>query len=254
MSGIQSLSRGLLILDCVASAGRSVSITEVAQMLQIDKSSASRLVKTLVQHDYLQPERGSRRFVLGKRMYQISWQLLNRMPVREKAKPYLYRLVQATGECSHTAVYSEGKALMIDDVEAEASLRVVGGVGRRIPLHCTAVGKSLLAFAHLPLPAVLETKTPRTITHTNELKAHLAEVRAAGYALDDEEHEPGVRCLAAPVYDAMGNVIASIGISGPTVRVTDDRIEGLALHVMRAAQALSAELGYVALPEAQVGD
>jgi len=255
MSGIQSLSRGLLILDSVATAERSVSITEVAQMLQIDKSSASRLVKTLVQHEYLQPERGSRRFVLGKRMYQISWQLLNRMPVREKAKPYLYRLVQETGECSHTAVYSEGKALMIDDIEAEeTTLRVVGGIGRRLPLHCTAVGKSLLAFSHLPLPAVLEAKTPRTITQTNALKAHLADVRAAGYALDDEEHEPGVRCMAAPVYDAMGSVIASIGISGPTVRVTDDRIDGLAQHIMQAAAALSAELGYVALPEAQVGD
>ena len=79
MSGIQSLSRGLMIHDCVATAERSVSITEVAQMLQIDKSSASRLVKTLVLHEYLQPEPGSRRFVLGKRMYQISWQLLNRM-------------------------------------------------------------------------------------------------------------------------------------------------------------------------------
>ena len=254
MSGIQSLARGLVILDWVATAGRSVSITEVAQLLQIDKSSASRLVKTLVQHEYLQPERGSRRFVLGKRMYQISWQLLNRMPVREKAKPYLYQLAQATGECSHTAVYSEGKALMIDDVEAEASLRVVGGIGRRIPLHCTAVGKSLLAFSHLPLPAVLEQKTPRTITQSSALKAHLDEICAAGYALDDEEHEPGVRCLAAPVYDGMGNVIASIGISGPTVRVTDDRIDNLAQQVKRAAAALSAELGYAALPEALVGD
>ncbi|MCA9905342.1 MAG: IclR family transcriptional regulator [Anaerolineae bacterium] len=254
MSGIQSLSRGLIILDWVATAERSVSITEVAQKLQIDKSSASRLVKTLVQHDYLQPERGSRRFVLGKRMYQISWQLLNRMPVREKAKPYLYQLVRATGECSHTAVYSEGKALMIDDVEAEASLRVVGGIGRRLPLHCTAVGKSLLAFSHLPLPALLEAKTPRTITNSSDLKAHLAQICDQGYALDDEEHEPGVRCLAAPVYDVMGNVIASIGISGPTVRVTDDRIEGLAQQVKHAAAALSAELGNVALPEALAGD
>lgn len=254
MSEIQSLARGVAILDMVANAERSMSITEIAEALAIDKSSASRLVKTLVQSEYLQPERGSRRFVLGKRLYQLSWQLLNRMPVREKARPFLYRLVQITGECSHTAVYSEGKALVIDDVEAEASLRVVGGIGRRIPLHCTAVGKGLLAFSELPLPAVLERKTSRTITDTALLHEHLAHIRAVGCALDDEEHEPGVRCLAAPVYDQMGSVIATIGISGPTVRVTDDRLPWLGEQVMQIARELSAELGYVAQPAALVID
>lgn len=244
MSEIQSLARGLQVVELIWQSGRSMGITELADKLDIDKSSASRLVKTLVQYGFLQQERGSRRFVPGTRLYQIGWELVNRMPLRETARKYLYRLMVDTGECAHTAVYSEGKALMIDDVEAEASLRVVGGVGRMLPMHCTAVGKTLLAFGELPLPATLEQKMPRTITDPDALIAHLAQVCDNGYGYDDEEHQPGVRCLAAPVYNLLGVAVAAIGISGPTVRVTDDRINALADQVRRAAAELSKELGY----------
>lgn len=244
MSEIQSLMRGLQIVDLIWQAGRSVSITELAEALDVDKSSASRLVKTLVSAGYLQPERGSRKYVVGPRLYQMGWELVNRMPLREKARKYLYRLVKDTEECAHTAVYSEGKALMIDDVEASHSLRVVGGIGRMLPMHCTAVGKTLLAFGELPLPATLERKMPNTLTDPDELARHLAQVCEQGYAIDDEEHQPGVRCLAAPVYNMAGIAVAAIGISGPTVRVTKERVAVLAGHVLRAARELSAELGY----------
>jgi DNA-binding IclR family transcriptional regulator len=242
MTEMQTLARGLKILDLIANADRALGVTEMANTLDLDKSSVSRLVKTLVNYHYVQPDTASRGYVLGKRVRQMSWHYLNRMPVREKAKPYLYRLVEQTGECAHTSVYSEGEALMIDDVEAEASLRVVGGIGRKIPLHSTAVGKALLAFSDLPLPVHLVSETSRTITDPTELLEHLEYIRARGYALDDEEHHEGVRCIAAPVYDYMGSAIATIGISGPTVRVTDDRLPGLAQRVMEAAQDLSDDL------------
>ncbi|MCU0513463.1 MAG: IclR family transcriptional regulator [Anaerolineae bacterium] len=241
---IQSLARGLHILDMFADSRQGLSITEIAAALHIDKSSASRLVRTLVNYGYVQPEAGSRRYILGRRLHAISWQLLNRIPVREQARPYLYRLVAETGECAHTAVYSQGKALMVDDVEAEASLRVVGGIGRLLPLHCTAVGKSLLAFSDLPLPADLPAHTPRTLTEPAALAAHLEAIRRQGYALDDEEHHSGVRCLAAPVYDLSGLLVGTIGISGPAVRVTPERIDALAARVTQAGHELSRELGF----------
>jgi DNA-binding IclR family transcriptional regulator len=244
MTEMQSLARGLRVLDLIASADHAMGITEMANIVGLDKSSVSRLVQTLVKYEYVQPDTGSRGYVIGKRIRQISWYYLNRMPVREKAKPYLYWLVEETGECAHTAVYSEGRALMIDDVQAEASLRVVGGIGRMIPMHCTAVGKALLAFSDLPIPAHLEILTARTITNPDALRAHLEDIRAQGYALDDEEHQEGVRCMAAPVYDYMGTMIATIGISGPTVRVTDDRIPKLAELVKAAARELSSDLRY----------
>jgi IclR family transcriptional regulator, KDG regulon repressor len=246
VSEIQSLARGLQILDLFAQAENGLSITEIAQHLGVDKSSASRLVKTLVSYQYVQPDVGSRRYILGQRLHQLGWQILNRIPVREQAKPFLYRLVQQTEECAHTAVYSQGKALVIDDVEAESSLRVVGGIGRLLPMHCTAVGKSLLAFSHLPLPDPDERiiRTARTMTDTEMLREHLACIRDQGYALDDEENDPGVRCLAAPVYDYAGMMIAVIGISGPTIRVTPERVPFLGRQVMQAGYDLSRELGF----------
>ncbi|HLY28462.1 MAG TPA: IclR family transcriptional regulator [Aggregatilineales bacterium] len=247
MAEIQSLARGLTILNMVANAEAGISITEIARILDIDKSSASRLVQTLLQYEYLYRQEGSRRLQLGKRLHQISWQLLNRNPIRDKAKPYLYRLMQDTGECSHTAIYSEGKALMIDDVEAAASLRVVGGIGRMLFLHCTAVGKGLLAFDGAPFPSALPERTANTMTDPALLRENLELTRLRGYALDDEENELGVRCLAAPIYDYLGNTIAVIGISGPTVRVTYERVPKLARVVMAAAQELSCSLGWVPL-------
>jgi IclR family transcriptional regulator, KDG regulon repressor len=244
MDGIQSLARGLQIVEMAVNLGRGLSITEIAAELSIDKSSASRLVKTLVSYGYLQPEPGTRRYVTGRRLVQIGWQMMSMMPIRQKARPLLQWLVNATGECSHTAVYAEGKALVIDDVETETTLRVAGRTGRMIPLHCTAVGKGLLAFGEVPMPDTLPPSTARTITEPELLQAHLDHIRQQGYALDDEEHESGIRCIAAPVYNYMGLAIATIGISGPTVRMTDACLVEFANYVKQAAGELSTALGY----------
>jgi DNA-binding IclR family transcriptional regulator len=243
MSEIQSLARGLTILDKFVNADRSLSITELADNLNIDKSTVSRLVKTLVNYGYVQSERGSRRYVLGRQAHLIGWQLYNRIPVREVAHPYVSSLAEQTGEAAHTAVVFGGKALVIDDVEVEGSmLRVVGETGRMIPLHCTAVGKGLLAFAKLPLPDELSKWTESTIIMPEQLQHHLETIREQGYALDDEEYEPGIRCLAAPVYNFMGLAIAVIGISGPTVRVTRERVPELVKIVTNMAEIISNEL------------
>ena len=243
MDEIQSLARGLQILDKVIESGRSVGITEIAAELGIDKSSASRLVRTLVNYRYLLPEPGTRRYVSGTRLLHIGWQMMNRSAICEKARPLLQWLVETTGECAHTAVYAEGKALVIDDVEAQNTLRVSGRTGRMIPLHCTAVGKGLIAFGDFPLPDVLSSHTARTITDLSQLRDHLAACRDQGFALDDEEYDEGIRCVAAPVYNAMGQVMAAIGVSGPAVRMTDERIHHHAECVKQAARELSVRLG-----------
>ena len=129
--------------------------------------------------------------------------------------------------------------MVVADIESTAQLRVVSGEGRLIPNHCTAIGKCLIAFGNFPLPRELERHTPRTITTREQLKLHLAQIRERGYAVDDEEHEFGVRCLAAPIFNERGEGIASIGISGPTVRVTLDKVGKLAEVVTSASRELS---------------
>jgi IclR family transcriptional regulator, KDG regulon repressor len=243
MSEVQSLARGIHILNILFDSEGSVGVTEISRILGIDKSSASRLIQTLAKYEYVQRENGSRRYVIGHRITRMSWELINRMPIRDQAKPFLFDLMNQTGECSHTAVYSQGQALVIDDVEVNASLRVIGGIGRKIPLHCTAVGKSLLAFSHVSIPKELPSRTSHTITARTDLLEHLQYIREQGYAVDYEENDYGVCCIAAPVYDYTRKAIASIGISGPTVRMFPERVPELGQMVVEAGKALSAHLG-----------
>lgn len=241
MSEIKALARGLNMIDLVWNANGSMGVSELAAVLRIDKSSVSRLAHTLIQHGYLDQATRSRRLVPGKRLVQIGCEIDHRLALRERARPYLEQLAKATGESAHIAVHATGKALVIDDVEVASSLRVVGGAGRQIALHCTAVGKALLAFCSLPMPDELTRMMPATITDTQVLALHLNEIRRQGYAFDDEEHEPGVRCMAAPV-TLSDSTIAVIGISGPSVRITDLRIAPIAELLIESAGRLSQEL------------
>ncbi len=247
MGEIQALTRGLKILDHLTALARSpersaASITELAQLLEVNKSSASRLVRTLAVHGYLQPDPASRGYLLGPKM-RPQGAVPGQAALRELARPFLYLLMKRSGECAHTAVSAQGQALIIDDVESAASLRVAGGVGRLNPLHCTAVGKCLLAFSEAALPEFLPRRTDRTITDPDTLLRHLEATRRQGYAFDDIENEEGVRCLAAPVYDQSGRAVACIGISGPTVRLTDARIFELAELLLEASRELSSIMG-----------
>jgi IclR family transcriptional regulator, KDG regulon repressor len=248
MREIQSLARGLRIVDYIVNADRPVTVTELATLLEVDKSTASRLVQTLQNYGYLQQDTNSRAYVVGKRLHTVGWQITNRYDLRETARPFLDQLAEATGECAHIGVYSAGKVVVTDDVQPDTSLlRVVGKTGRGIYLHNTAVGKGLLAHGDFPLPDDLPAVTDATITDPDALRRDLARVKACGYALDDEENEIGVRCIAAPVFDAVGSTIAAIGVSGPKVRISDDQIEVLGKAVCEAARRLSRELGYFAV-------
>lgn len=245
MREIQSLARGLQLLDTIINSGRGHSVTELAERFDLDKSTVSRLLKTMESYGYIQQERNSRNYTVGKRMYGIGWQLTNRYSLRETAKPYLNRLAEQTGECAHIGVYSAGKALVTDDVQPETSLlRVVGTSGRLIGLHNTAVGKSLIAFGDFPLPEELPQFTPKTITDIQVLMTHLETIRQQGYALDDEENEPGVRCIGVPVYDEVGITVATIGISGPTIRITPRNLADFVEILWQSACELSRDLGY----------
>jgi DNA-binding IclR family transcriptional regulator len=141
-------------------------------------------------------------------------------------------------------VSAQGKALYIDQVESPATLRVNAQVGTMNPMHCTALGKALLAFGDVESPARLEAFTARTITEPERLRGHLDEIRRQGYAVDDEEFDLGVRCIAVPVFDYRGKVTGSIGISGPSTRITRARLPELAAIVVEIGKALSARLTF----------
>ncbi len=242
MSEIQSLGRGLRILDTLGESQDGASISELAEQLGVDKGTASRLVATLVQYGYAEKDENTRRFFPGSRVVALSRSVLNRLPLREAAKPFLRELMESTGECVHLAVFSQGKVLYIDQVESPATLRVNAQVGTMNPLHCTALGKILLAFCDAPFPSDLKIFTPQTIADASTLKSHLDKVRQIGFALDDQEFDTGVCCIAAPVYDFRGKGIASIGISGPASRISPANVAGLAKIVIKIAGEISGRM------------
>jgi IclR family acetate operon transcriptional repressor len=239
MIEIQSLGRGLRILDALGEATDGATLSDLTAILEVDKGTASRLVSTLVSYGYAERDETTRRIFLGSRVVTLSRSVLNRLPLREAAKPFLRELMERTGECAHLAVFSQGKALYIDQVESPATLRVNAEVGTMNPLHCTALGKVILAFCGAKISPNLESFTPATIIDPSRLIIQIEQILKQGYAVDDQEFETGVRCIAAPVFDFRGKGIASIGISGPASRVTPDRINPLAEIVVGIAGDLS---------------
>jgi len=244
MGEIQSLARGLTILEKLAQEESSLSITELAVMLGVNKSTASRLAKTLLQHGFVEKAADERSYCLGPMLVSLSRKVITRLPLREAAKPYLQMLVAESGECAHLAVHLRGKALYIDQAESPSSLRVNVEVGQLAPLHCTALGKVLLAFSDLPLPIPLEPYTPRTIIDPVVLAAELGRVRQQGFAVDDQEFDSNVRCIAAPVFDYRSKLVGAMGISGPAARLSKERISDLAPRVVDIARQLSDRLKF----------
>ena len=249
MGTIQSLERGLRILDSLAEAdadpmlrARGVPVAVLAAELDVHRTTAMRLVRTLVEAGYATPVEGRQGYRLGPAMRRDAVLSVGTQRFRRAARPYLEELVDRTGECAHAAVPDGDRALVIDDVETERPLRVVASSGRHVALHCTSAGKCLLAYGLAELPASLPARTLRTMTSREALIQHLAEVRERGYAFDDEENDAYTRCISAPVFGPDGTAIGCIGIDAPSVRLTADRVEEAARQVVEVAGRLSMAL------------
>lgn len=241
MSEVQTLARGLKIIQLLAERDSGISVTEIAGKLELDKSSVSRMVQTLSNHGFAKQDDKTRHYKLGETAINLSEGKGGRLA--RVAKPLLERLTAKSRECSHIAVFEQGRVTILCDVESNEALRVVPDPKRPLPLHATALGKCLLAFTDISVNEDLKRCTDRTILNHEQLKLHLEQVRLQGFALDDEENEEGIRCLAAPLYGASGQVIASIGISGPAVRVTPKEIPALATFVKEIANEISLRIG-----------
>ncbi len=244
MTEMQTLARGLIILEKLAESPDGLGITELAESFEVDKGSMSRLMQTLANYGFAEKDEKTRKYKLGPQIVRLSRTVLTRMPLRETAKPFLQQLVDQTGECAHLAILAKGEALYIDQVESPSALRVATGVGTLAPLHCTALGKVLLAFAGGPIPEVLTNFSFRTISDHQTLLHHIDQVKTQGFALDDEEYSPGVRCIAVPVFDYRDRCVAAIGISSPTSRLPLENIPQVARTVQEIGQSLSSRLSF----------
>jgi IclR family KDG regulon transcriptional repressor len=255
---INSLARGLQILRLLAGQTTPLGTTEIAERLRVDPSTAYRLLATLEMHGFVLQDQGTKKYSVGYGIVEVASALLRRMSIVEVSRPYLREIAAWSGENTHVAVRDRLAAVSVGSESATVILRVETTIGKAEPLYCTAIGKALLVdFTRAELAQLfgnepLRRYTPNTLTTLDELDAELTRVRRLGYAFDDEELHPGVRCIAAPVRDHTESVIASFGLSSPSVRLPRERVAELAARIVESAQAISAQLGYAAKTGAAV--
>jgi DNA-binding IclR family transcriptional regulator len=256
-SMINSLGRGLKALTTLAEAGGTLGVTELAERLGVDPSSSYRLLATLEQHGFVRQESTGRKYTLGYAVIALAAAVLRKLDAVEAAGPYLRGLAADTGESAHLAVLDGINAVFVAREIADAVLRVDSTIGASEPAYCTAVGKALVAdfnggmLAQRFGPGPYTAFTPRTIITLDALVVEAQRTRARGYAYDDQETHPGVRCFAAPVRDHLGQTIAAIGISGPVGRLTRERLPVLAEAVRLAAEQVSIAMGFGAQDRAR---
>lgn len=248
---VKSVSRALDIIMLVSMKKGGLGVTEIANQMDINKSSVFRILSTLVQYGYVEQVKETGRYKLGYTFLEISSRLLESMDLREEARPFLQELERETNEVIHLVVFDQGEVVYIEKLEGNEILRMHSKVGKRAPMHCTSVGKAILA--HLPSAVVLDilerkglpVHTDKTITDQETLIQELIHVRKKGYALDLEENEYGITCIAVPIFDHLGKVIAAVSISGPRIRMTDVRLEQLQPRIINIGKQISTRLGFV---------
>lgn len=247
---IRSVAKALMILNLFAEHQREMSLGEIAEELQMAKSTLHGLLATLRDFGYLEQSSENGKYRLGMQLFALGNIVANSWDVKKVAAPFIQSLVDELGETVHLVVFDEGEVLYIDKRESTRSLRIVSQVGTRLPAHCTGVGKVFLA--DLPLDEVkniisikgLPRYTKNTITEFQRLEEELNEVRLQGYAIDDEEIMDGLRCVAVPIRDYTKKVCAAISISGPVSKFQGEELESVINLMVKVGREISLNLGY----------
>jgi DNA-binding IclR family transcriptional regulator len=250
---VQTIERTAFIFDILSQSPSGLSLGELARQANLPKGTAHRLLASMAYFDFIRQEPTTKNYHLGFKLVDLGNLLLSQIDLRSQARPFLINLSETVKETVHLVVLDRDKALYVDKVDLHpraSGLQMVSRLGSRIALHCSSVGKALLAYmkktdaAKLISDTPLAKRTPNTISDPEELMQHLALVRKNGYAIDDEENEEGIRCVAAPIRNGSGKAEAAVSISGPTTRITMERIETeLRQLVCQTANSISVQLG-----------
>lgn len=246
----QSLERGLQALLFLATR-KSIGVTELAEELNVNKSTAYRILETLRKYNMTEQKKVSSKYKLGPAILQLSEQLYKNLNIISIAKPYMLKLVEESGESVHLCILSNDSAVVIEQIMTSSRLSVNAKIGNSEPLHSSSVGKCLLSFSNPDTRKQIinrmnmERYNERTITDKELLVQELDKIRNQGYAIDDREITEEIRCLAVPVFNHKAEAIYSLGCSGPASRMTKIKMEKLIALLMRAGELISEQLGYV---------
>jgi len=246
---ITSVQRCLRLLSLFSEAPAGLSATEVTKLSGLPVSTVHRFLVNLQDAGFLDWS-AKGKYHLGIACFSIGHAALGQLDIRRLSLPYLQALNQHTRETIHLTVRQGQTAVYVEKLDSPEHLRIFSRIGALVPLYCTAVGKVLLAYMpQAELETTLSQIEPRrltanTIASRQELEQHLHRVRKAGHAFDLEEHEPHIRCIAAPIWDHTGAVNASLSLTAPAVRMAVPRLRQLAPLIQEAGLRISRELGY----------
>ncbi|HSB79992.1 MAG TPA: IclR family transcriptional regulator [Candidatus Methylomirabilis sp.] len=246
---VQSVERALTLLEALGDCRGEVGIANLSKRVGLHVSTVHRILGTLLERGYARQNPETGRYALGAKTFHLAESYLGQMDLRRLVRPALERLSRETEETANLVILDGGEALYLDKVESPQNLRIFSRIGHRVPLHCSAVGKVLLASrAQKEVEALLgrrplESLTRSTISCRIQLRRELEKVREQGFALDCEECEEGACCIAVPLKDAQGRVEASLSVSGPSVRLTPKRMEELIPLMRQVAHEVSSQLG-----------
>lgn len=246
---LQSLDRAVAVLDLLGESEGPLSLSDVCQRMGLHKSTAHRALMVLERTGLVErtPEN---RFRLGLKLYELGSRAIEQIDLRARVHPWFRRLSAQVGETVHLGVLQKTSVVYLDKVEPNnRRVWLASRVGASNPVYCTAMGKAMLAFLPAEESADIIARirftrfTPRTLVTSETLQRSLERVRRRGYAIDDEEVECGVRCIGAPILNEGGRPVAAVSVSGPSSRITQQSVPGIAEHLLRCCREISASLG-----------
>jgi len=246
---MKSLNKALDIIEMIAQRG-SLGIRELSSLVGFPVGTTHRIVATLAKRRFLVQDPASRNYSLSLRFLELGTRVQQQFNLTSIARPYLEKLMQETGESANLAVLDRDDAVYLDHVRSNHMLQLFTRLGARVPLYATGVGKMFLSrlseqeLKDYLARTAMAARTPRTIVNADKLAKELAQIRKAGFAVDNEEMEEGVRCVAAMVFDHMKRPVAALSLSGAVTRITPERIEYFGEMVKQYAIRISESLGF----------
>lgn len=245
---IKSLDRALEVLIQLG-ASQGGTLSEISNALGQSPATVYRVLTTFQGRGFVDFDDQNQTWSIGPAAFLTGSHFLRRTSLVERARPIMRDLMEATGETANLGIERDGKVLFLGQVETHATIRAFFPPGTEGAMHSSGIGKALLSRMddarqrQILAASQLERFTPYTLTEPEEMIADLRASRARGYAYDGEERNIGMRCIAAPVFNVFGEAVAGISVSGPTARITDDRIDDLAESVTASAEKLTKAIG-----------
>ncbi len=243
---LKSLTKIVRILECFSTADRALSLAELCDRTGFPRSTTHRLLASMKEVGFLDQDRMRDRYRLGLKLFEFGNIVLSNMDLHREARPYVEQLGRLTGQLVHLAVFDGRQAVVIHRSDPSDNATPLTYI-ENAPVHCTSVGKAVLAFQSPMvidrlIAAGLRRYTDATITTGPELMAELARIRERGYSVDEGEHQPGLRCIGAPIRDQNGRVFAAVSVSGPAWKIPLGEVEAISKIVVHSAGAISARL------------